>query len=176
MTYPLRNTSVRSQMHRQTTGSQDTPDAVGSLIYVALDPVRQHYRNRFEETPYSLHMVLESHLFPHAASAYGIAPARLARPWILYRPSEQSRWAPQLGQRSWQACMSIIACPHMGHSFLLPADIHQAPRNRLILLILAGRCRWQLPSCPRARLRQGRRLSAWIADARCRRNFEEWRN
>ena len=38
---------------------------------------------------------------------YGIAPARR---WILYGPSEQSRWAPQLGQRSWHACMSIIIC------------------------------------------------------------------
>ena len=45
----------------------------------------------------------------------------------LYRSSEQSRWAPQLGQRSWQACMSIIACPHMGHSFLLSAGIHDTP-------------------------------------------------
>ena len=63
----------------------------------------------------------------HAVSTYGIAPARLARPWIPYGPSEQSRWAPQLGQRSWHACMSIIACPHMGHSFFLPAAIHHAP-------------------------------------------------
>ena len=62
----------------------------------------------------------------HAASTYGIAPARRARPWILYGTSEQSRWAPQLGQRSWHACMSIIMCPHMGHSFLLPAAIHYA--------------------------------------------------
>ena len=46
--------------------------------------------------------------------------------------------------------MSIIACPHMGHSFLLLADIHQMPGNHFILLILAGRCRWQLPSGPRA--------------------------
>ena len=45
---------------------------------------------------------------------YGIAPARR---WILYGPSEQSRWAPQLGQRSWHACMSIIWCPHMGTPF-----------------------------------------------------------
>ena len=37
------------------------------------------------------------------------------------------RWAPQLGQRSWQACMSIIVCPHMGHSFFLPTAIHHAP-------------------------------------------------
>ena len=73
----------------------------------------------------------------HAASTYGIAPARRARPWIPYGPSEQSRRAPQLGQRSWQACMSIIVCPHMWHSFFLPADIHQTPGNRLILLILA---------------------------------------
>ena len=34
--------------------------------------------------------------------------------------------------------MSIIMCPHMGHSFLLPAAIHQTPGNRFILLILAG--------------------------------------
>ena len=65
----------------------------------------------------------------HAASTYGIAPARLARPWILYGTSEQSRWAPQLGQRSWHACMSIIVCPHMGHSFFLPAAIHHAQRS-----------------------------------------------
>ena len=49
-----------------------------------------------------------------------------AHTWILYGPSEQSRWAPQLGQRSWQACMSIIVCPHMGHSFFLPTAIHHA--------------------------------------------------
>ena len=32
-----------------------------------------------------------------------------------------------VGQRSWQACMSIIMCPHMGHSFFLPTTIHHAP-------------------------------------------------
>ena len=147
MTCPLRSTSVRSQMHRQTTGSQDTPDAVGSLIYVALDPVRQHYRNRFGETPYSIHVELESHLSYHAASMHGIALARRARTWILYGPSEQSRWAPQLGQRSWQACMSIIVCPHMGHSFFLPAVIYHAPGSasyyscwqaRLLRQLLSG--------------------------------------
>ena len=82
--------------------------------------------NRLREALYSIHVELESHLSPHAASTYDIAPARLARPWILYGPSEQSRWAPQLGQRSWHACMSIIVCPHMGHSFFLPATIHHA--------------------------------------------------
>ena len=71
------------------------------------------------------HEKLPKHI--HAASTYGIAPARLARPWIPYGPSEQSRRAPQLGQRSWQACMSIIVCPHMGHSFFLPTAIHHAP-------------------------------------------------
>ena len=65
----------------------------------------------------------------HAASTYGTAPARRTRPWIPYGPSEQSRWAPQLGQRSWQACMSIIVCPHMGHSFFLPTAIHHMPRS-----------------------------------------------
>ena len=74
----------------------------------------------------------------HAVSMYGIVPARRACPWIPYGPSEQSRRAPQLGQRSWQARMSIIICPHMGHSFLLPAAIHQTPGIRLILLIPAG--------------------------------------
>ena len=69
---------------------------------------------------------VQIHLSPHAASTYGIAPARHARPWIPYGPSEQSRWAPQLGQGSWQACMSIIVCPHMGHSLLLPVAIHHA--------------------------------------------------
>ena len=111
-----------------------------------------------------------------AASMHGIAPARRARPWIPYGPSEQSRWAPQLGQRSWQVCMSIIACPHMGHSFLLPADIHQTPRNRLILLILAGTVPVATAIRLRARLRQGRRLPAWIADARCHHGSEERRN
>ena len=79
-----------------------------------------------EKTPYSLHVELESHTFPHAASMHDIAPARRACLWFLYGPSEQSRWAPQLGQRSWQACMSIIWHPHMGHSFFLPAAIHHA--------------------------------------------------
>ena len=69
---------------------------------------------------------VQINLSPHAASTYGIAPARLTRPWILYGTSEQSRWAPQLGQRLWHACMSIIVCPHMGHSFFLPAAIHHA--------------------------------------------------
>ena len=62
----------------------------------------------------------------HAASTHGIAPTRRARLWIPYGPSEQSRRAPQLGQRSWHACMSIIVCPHMGHSFFLSAAIHHA--------------------------------------------------
>ena len=75
---------------------------------------------------FSLHVAPESHLSHHAASMHGIALARRARPWILYGPSEQSRWAPQLGQRSWQACMSIIWHPHMRHSFFLPAAIHHA--------------------------------------------------
>ena len=75
---------------------------------------------------FSLHVAPESHLSPHATSMHSIAPARRACPWILYGSSEQSRWAPQLGQRSWQACMSIIWHPHMRHSFFLPAAIRHA--------------------------------------------------
>ena len=80
-----------------------------------------------EKTPHSLQAELESHPSPYAASMHGIAPARRAYTWIPYGPSEQSRRAPQLGQRSWQARMSIIACPHMGHSFFLPVVIYHAP-------------------------------------------------
>ena len=34
--------------------------------------------------------------------------------------------------------MSIIVCPHTGHFFILPADIHQIPGNRFILPTLVG--------------------------------------
>ena len=47
---------------------------------------------------------------------------------------------------------------------------------RFILLILAGRCRWQLPSRSCARLFQDRHLPARIADARCRHDSGERRN
>ncbi len=39
-----------------------------------------------------------------------------------------------------------------------------------------ARCRWQLPSGPCARLRQGRHLAARIVDARCRHDSEGQRN
>ena len=93
---------------------------------------------------------------PHAASAYGVA---LERRWIPYGPSEQSKWAPQLGQRSWQACMSIIWHPHMGHSFLLPAAIHHAPGSAPYYSCRQARCLRQLPSGQCTYLRQGHRLS-----------------
>ena len=86
---------------------------------------------------------------------YGIAPARR---WILYGPSEQSRWAPQLGQRSWHACMSIIACPHMGHSFLLPAAIHHAPGSAPYYSCQHARCLRQRLPCLCAYLRQSCRM------------------
>ena len=54
-----------------------------------------------------------------AAPTYGIAPARRARPWIPYGPPGRSGRAPQSGQRSWQACMSVIIRPHTGH-LLIP--------------------------------------------------------
>ena len=95
---------------------------------------------------FSLHVAPESHLSHHATSMHGIALARRARPWILYGPSEQSRWAPQLGQRSWQACMSIIVCPHMGHSFFLPAVIYHAPGSASYYSYWQARYPWQRSS------------------------------
>ena len=92
------------------------------------------------------------------APMHGIAPARRARPWILYGPSEQSRWAPQLGQRSWHACMSIIACPHMGHSFFLPAAIHHAPGSAPYYSCQHARCLRQRLPCLCAYLRQSCRM------------------
>ena len=89
---------------------------------------------------------------------HGIAPARRARPWILYGPSEQSRWAPQLGQRSWQACMSIIWHPHMGHSFFLPAAIHRAPGSAPYYSCRQARCLRQRLPCLCAHLRQSCRM------------------
>ena len=56
---------------------------------------------------------------------HGIASARRARPWIPYGPSERSGRAPQSGQRSWQACMSVITCPHTGH-LLIPTTQNPA--------------------------------------------------
>ena len=90
------------------------------------------------------YIIPESHLHPfgmhaptgnrrnslRAAPTYGIAPARRARPWIPYGPSERSGRAPQSGQGSWQACMSVITRPHMGHLLILttqnPAKYIQA--------------------------------------------------
>ena len=92
------------------------------------------------------------------APMHGIASARRARPWILYGPSEQSRWAPQLGQRSWQACMSIIICPHMGHSFFLPAAIHRAPGSAPYYSCRHARCLRQRLPCLCAHMRQSCRM------------------
>ena len=92
------------------------------------------------------------------APMHGIASARRARPWILYGPSEQSRWAPQLGQRSWQACMSIIWHPHMGHSFFLPAAIHHAPGSAPYYSCRQARCLRQRLPCLCAHLRQSCRM------------------
>ena len=89
---------------------------------------------------------------------HGIASARRARPWILYGPSEQSRWAPQLGQRSWQACMSIIWHPHMGHSFFLPAGIHHTPGSAPYYSCRQARCLRQRLPCLCAYLRQSCRM------------------
>ena len=95
------------------------------MFYFLSAPVGS-YRNRFRKNPVFPTCRARIPLSHHAASTHGIAPARRARLWIPYGPSEQSRWAPQLGQRSWHACMSIIVCPHMGHSFFLSAVIHHA--------------------------------------------------
>ena len=77
----------------------------------------------------------------------------------------------------------VVACLYVDHrvsaheALLSLACRHTRYAGiRFILLIRAGRCRWQLPSGPRARLRQGRRLSAWIADARYRHDLEKRRN
>ena len=77
---------------------------------------------------------------------------------FLYGPSEQSKWAPQLGQRSWHACMSIIICPHMGHSFLLPAAIHHAPGSAPYYSCQQARCLRQRLPCLCAYLRQSCRM------------------
>ena len=92
------------------------------------------------------------------APMHGIAPARRARPWIHYGPSEQSRWAPQLGQRSWHACMSIIICPHMGHSFFLPAAIHHTPGSAPYYSCRQARCLRQRLPCLCAHMRQSCRM------------------
>ena len=126
---------------------------------------------------FSLHVAPESHLSHHAASMHGIAPPRRARPWIPYWTSEQSRRAPQLGQRSWQACMSIIMCPHMGHSFFLLAGIHHTPGSASYYLFWQARCPRQRPSGPCAHVaarvlrymlltRQKRHLSALTGQSR----------
>ena len=63
-----------------------------------------------------------------------------------------------MGQRSWHACMSIIACPHMGHSFLLPAAIHHAPGSAPYYSCQHARCLRQRLPCLCAYLRQSCRM------------------
>ena len=72
--------------------------------------------------------------------------------------------------------MSIIVYPHMGHSFLLSAAIHQTPGIRFILLILEGTAPVAAASPPvwvpmglRGLRRQARplRLRLWAGSGVC---------
>ena len=56
--------------------------------------------------------------------------------------------------------MSIIVCPHMGHSFFLPADIHHTSGYASYYLFWQARCPRQRPSGPCAHSGKGVALHA----------------